>query len=154
MWWFWNILEVNLEKTRSCPSNQSRVNNHSQTLIDKHPVSSIESEADKARLGSQPSYSPISTTVTEIPIADFNLIFIWSAIVLGNTCFSNFHISHQIFLGFLIVWRQDPRLLQSFVFELQFFYSILFMHLFQIIDYWYVSLCYVWVIHFLDLWFK
>ena len=83
------------KKTHSCPSNQTRVDVQSQTSIDRHLLSWIDSEAHKARLGSQPTYSPSSTSLTEIPLTDFNRIFISSAIVLGNTRFHTFIFSQQ-----------------------------------------------------------
>ena len=51
------------------------------------------------------------------------------AIVLGNT--RSLNIIPQS-LGFLLVWREDSRLFQNFVLELQYFYLIIFMQLIQI----------------------
>ena len=109
MWWFWRNLEIKLEETRSCPSNQSRVDNQSHTSIDKHPVSSIESKTSKARLGSQPTYIPIPTTITEIPLTDFNLIFICSAIVLATSTFQTFIFTANIFRVFNILERRSKK---------------------------------------------
>ena len=61
-----------------------------------------------------------------------------SAIVLGNTRFLIF-IPHS--LEFLVVWREDPRLLQSFVLVVHCFlpYSVYAIYL----DYYHVLLEYV-----------
>ena len=88
---FGGILKQKLVETRICPSNQSRVDIQSQPSIDGQLLSSIDSEARKTRLGSQPTYGPSSTLFTRIPIVDFNLIFMCSAINLGNTRFHTFY---------------------------------------------------------------
>ena len=88
-------MEIKLEETRTGPSNKSSVDIQSQTSIGRHLLSLINSEARKVQLGSQPTYSPSSTSLTEIPLTDFNRIFISSAIVLGNTRFHTFIFSQQ-----------------------------------------------------------
>ena len=75
---------------------QSR--HQSQTSIDGHLLSSIDSEARKARLGSQPTYSPSSTSITEISLADFNLLCMCFAIVFGQHTLSYFHIFHRKYI--------------------------------------------------------
>ena len=86
----------------------------SKTSIDGQLLSSIDSEARKARLGSLPTYGPSSTLFTIILMADFNLTFMCFVIVyvfLATHAFilSTFH--SKTYLGFIIVWREDPRLL-------------------------------------------
>ncbi|WZZ86554.1 hypothetical protein YC2023_115133 [Brassica napus] len=65
-------------------------------------------------------------------MANFNLICVCSAIVLGNTHFHTSTLHSKSYLGFLVVWREDPRLFKRFVLELQFFYLILSMQFIQI----------------------
>ena len=95
IWWFWGILEKKLEETRSCPSNQSKVDIQSQPSIDRQLLSLIDSEVRKAQLGSQSTYGPSSTSLTRLPLAGFNLIFMCYAIVLGNTRLHTFYFTHQ-----------------------------------------------------------
>ena len=90
MWWFWGILEIKLQETRSYPSNQSRVDIQSHTSIDEQLFSLIDSEARKVRLGSQPANGPNSASITKIPLANFNLIFMWFVIVFGQHMISYF----------------------------------------------------------------
>ena len=94
----------------------------SQLQIDKHYLLSIKSEAREAGHQFMTDLKPKFHIFTKIPLANFNLIFMCSAIVLGNTRFLIF-IPQS--LWFLLVWREDPRLLQSFVLKLHFFYFIL-----------------------------
>ena len=96
IWWFWDILEQKLEETRSCPSNHSRVDIQSQPSNNGQLLSSIDNEARKSRLGSQPTYGLSSTLFTRLSLADFNLIFMCSAIVLGKTHFHTFYFTQQI----------------------------------------------------------
>ena len=93
IWWFWDILELKLEENHRCPSNQSKVDIQSQPSIDEQLLLSNDSEARKTRLGSQLTYGPSSTLFTRIPLVDFNLIFMCSAIVFGNTRFHTFYFT-------------------------------------------------------------
>ena len=105
IWWFWGILKIKLEETRSCPSNQSTVDIHSQTSIDGQLLSSM---ARKTRIGSQPTYGWSSTSFTRMSLADSNLICTCSAIVLGNTRFHTFYFLQQnIFRAFNSLERRS-----------------------------------------------
>ena len=69
---------------------------HSESTVDRWTLLlSIDSEACKARLGSQPTYGPSSRSFTILPLVDFNLIFMCYAIVLGNTRFHTFYFTQQ-----------------------------------------------------------
>ena len=102
----------------------ARVDIHSQPSIDKHLLSSIDNEA-RERADLKPKFH----IITEIPMDDFDLIFMFFVIVLGNT---HFLILIPQSLEFLLVWREDPRLLQNLVLELKFSELILFMQFIQI----------------------
>ena len=138
---FGGILKQKLVETRICPSNQSRVDIQSQPSIDGQLLSSIDSEARKTRLGSQPTYRQSPTIITEIPLTDFNLIFMCSSIVLGNTRFLFFHIfTANIFRVLISLERKSKTpselCIGTPVFQL---YSTCASYL----DYCYVLLCYV-----------
>ena len=104
----------------------ARVDIQSQMSIDKQLLSSIDSKAGRLFMI---DLKPKFHIFTELPLADLYIIFMCYAIILGNT---RFFIFIPQSLGFLVVCREDPRLLQSFVLELQFFYLILFMQFIQI----------------------
>ena len=144
IWWFWGILEQKLEETRRRPSNQSRLDIQSQPSIDRQLLSSIDSRERKARLGSQPTYNPSSTSFIRLPLADFDLIFMCSAIVLGNTRFQTFYFTQQIISRvFSSLERRYKNPLEicigTPVFLLNSIYAIYS-------DIWYVLFCYVWVV--------
>ena len=149
IWWFWSILEIKLEENHSYPSNQSRVDIQSQTSIDIQLLSSFDSEARKVRLGSQPTYGPSSTSFIRIPVADFNLIFMCSAIVLGNTRFHAFYFSQKnIFRVFSSLERRSKTHSELCIGTPVFLpYSIYAFNS----DICYVLLCYVWVVTFVRL---
>ena len=112
-------------KTLSCPSNQSRVDIQSKL--------SIDSEARKARLGSQPTYGPSSRSFTILPIADFNLIFMCSTIVLGNTRFHTLYFTQQNISTVFSSLERRSKIPSENCIETPAFYSILFMQFIQII---------------------
>ena len=83
----------------------ARVDIQSQMSIDKQLLSSIDSKAGRLFMT---NLKPKFHIFTELPLADLYLIFMCSAIVLGNT---HFLIFIPQSLGYLVVCREDPRLL-------------------------------------------
>ena len=67
----------------------------SQPSIDEQLLSSIDNKARKAQLGFQSTFGPRSISFTILPLADFNLILMCSAIILDSIRFHTFYFTHQ-----------------------------------------------------------
>ena len=102
-------MEIKIEEIHTCSENQPESTfRASQSSIDKYIFSSINSDTrEKADL------KPKFYIITRLPLTDFNIIFMCSVIILDNPRFLIFYYSQHKVLEFLLVWREDPRLLQS-----------------------------------------
>ena len=101
MWRLWSILELRIKETHSC-SQTSQSRHADRVSINKHLLSSIDSDARRRVNLFKVDLSPKFHIITRLPLTNFYLIFMCFAIVLGNTHFLIFYYSQQtvLFSGF------------------------------------------------------
>ena len=132
MWWLQSILELTIEETRSC-SETSQSKYSDRVSIDKHLLSSINSNPRRWSDLFRADLSPKFHIITRLPLADSYLIFMCSTIILGNTHFLIFYYLQQTVWGSSEIWREDSRLVQSFILELHWFLNLILCIIFRLL---------------------
>ena len=98
MWWLWNILEIDILETRSCLSNQPkvdiRVKCRSRNIICRRSTAKREKRA-----ACPDRLIPHPTSITKLSLADLCLIFLCSAIVYTLFVLSYFHTTNLSFFS-------------------------------------------------------